>query len=316
MAADPVLQWLLEGDTAIRWQALRDLSGAAPRTVAREQRLVAENGWGARLLALQDADGRWARGVYTPKWTSTTYTLVLLRSFGLAPGNPQALRACGLLLDQGFHTDGGINFWKRQRGDSETCVTGMVLAVVCWFGLDDPRVDRMAEHLAGRQMADGGWNCRAAPENGRTTHGSFHTTISVLEGLMEYERFRSRSAGVAGKAGSPALLGRDFLLVHRLFKSHRTGAVANPALTRFSFPPRWHFDVLRGLDYFRECGAERDERLRDAIEVVEKRRQADGRWLLQNRYPGKTFFELEELGKPSRWNTLRARRVLAWWQNR
>jgi len=309
MPQDRVLDWLLEGDPAIRWQAIRDLAGAAPRTVQREQRRVAETGWGARLLALQDQDGRWARGIYTPKWTSTTYTLVLLRSFGLARGNPQALRACRLLLDQGFCDDGGINFWKRSHSRSETCVTGMLLAVFCWFGLDDPRVDRLAEHLEKHQMADGGWNCLAMPSYGHATHGSFHTTISALEALTEYQQFR-------GQAGKPTALGREFLLAHRMFRSHRTGAIVDAAMTRFSFPPRWHYDVLRGLDHFRECGAERDERLADAIELVEKRRTPDGRWPLQNRYPGKTFFELEEPGKPSRWNTLRALRVLRWWQNR
>jgi hypothetical protein len=317
MPAEPVLDWLLEGDPTIRWQALQDLAGAAPRTVQREQRQVAETGWGARLLALQDPDGRWARGIYTPKWTSTTYTLLLLRSFGLPRGNPQALGGCRQLLDQGVYGDGGINFYPRVYRHSETCTTGMVLAVVCWFGLDDRRVDGLAEHLAGQQMADGGWNCCAAPGYGHATHGSFHTTISVLEGLLEYERFRGRpGASPGGPPGGPQKGGREFLLTHRMFRSHRTGAIVNPAMTRFSFPPRWHYDVLRGLDYFRESGAEWDDRLADAIELVEKRRKPDGRWLLQNRYPGKTFFELEELGKPSRWNTLRAQRVLRWWQNR
>jgi hypothetical protein len=229
MAADPVLEWLLEGDPAIRWQALRDLAGAAPGTIERAQRRVAGTGWGARLLALQDSDGRWARGVYTPKWTSTTYTLLLLRSLGLPPGNAQALRGCRILLDRGFYGDGGINFWRRVHSHSETCVTGMLLAVFCWFGLDDPCVDRLAEHLAGQQMADGGWNCLAAPGYGHATHGSFHTTISVLEGLMEYERFRRQPGG---PPGGPPHRGREFLLTHRMFPAQRTGAIVNPAITR------------------------------------------------------------------------------------
>jgi hypothetical protein len=145
MPTDPVLKWLLEGDPAIRWQALRDLKGAAERTVRREQRRVADEGWGALLLSLQDPDGRWA---------------------------------------------GGINFWSPRHKRSETCVSGMLLAVLCWFGMDDPRVDRLAEHVVAQQMSDGGWNCRAMPGYGGATPGSFHTTISVLEGLMEYERFR------------------------------------------------------------------------------------------------------------------------------
>lgn len=307
--ADAALEWLLEGDASIRWQAVRDLADTPERTVRREQRRVAQAGWGARLLALQDADGRWGGGLYTPKWTSTTYTMVLLRGLGLPAGNPKAMRACRVLLDAGFCEDGGINFWRKQHEHSETCVSGMILAVLCWFGFDDPRVDRLAAHVAEQQMPDGGWNCRAMPGYGGATHGSFHTTISALEGLLEYERFRPSLAETARQAQAR---GREFLLIHRLFRSHRTGAAAKSEFTRFSFPPRWHYDALRGLDYFRESGAPRDARLADAIALVESRRKPDGRWVLQNRYPGRAFFEMEAPGEPSRWNTLRTLRVLRW----
>jgi hypothetical protein len=236
--------------------------------------------------------------------------MVVLRSLGLAPGHPQALRACRVLLDAGFWHDGGINFWSPGRKRSETCVSGMLLAVLCWFGMDDPRVDQLAEHVVAQQMADGGWNCRAMPGYGGATHGSFHTTISALEGLLEYERFRKSRAVRDAQAR-----GREFLLAHRLFRSHRTGNIVKSEMTRFSFPPRWHYDVLRGLDYFRDCGAPHDKRLEEAIALVEARRKDDGRWVLQNRYPGRTFFELENLGEPSRWNTLRALRVLRWWES-
>jgi hypothetical protein len=311
MAADRVLPWLLEGDPAIRWQALQDLHGAAKRTVRREQGRVATEGWGARLLELQDPDGRWARGIYNPKWTSTTYTMLLLRSFGLAPRHPQALRACQVLLDTGFWQDGGINFYAKQYQSSETCISSMVLAILCWFQFDDPRVDRLAEHVMAQQMADGGWNCRATPGYGGATHGSFHTTISALEGLLEYQRFRSDKAGAACPAQAR---GREFLLVHRLFRSHRTGEVVKAIMTRLSFPPHWRYDILRGLDYFRSSGAARDERLAGAIGLLEKKRTPDGLWLLENTYPGKTFFALETGRQPSRWNSLRALRVLRWWR--
>ncbi len=311
--SDAVIEWLLAADPAIRWQALRDLHGEAEPAVRREQGRVAIEGWGARLLELQDADGRWASGIYTPKWTSTTYTMLLLRSFGLPPGNPGALRACRVLLDTGFWRDGGINFYPRRYQRSETCISSMVLAVLSWFGFDDPRVDQLAAHVAAQQMADGGWNCRATPGYGGATHGSFHTTISALEALLEYQRFRPARAHAVRAAQER---GREFLLVHRLFRSHRTGAVAKSAFTRFAFPPRWHYDVLRGLDYFRDCGAAWDERLSDALSLVEKRRAPDGRWALATGYPGKVFFELEACGPASRWNTLRALRVLHWSQNR
>jgi hypothetical protein len=311
VAQAATLDWLLAGDPAVRWQTLRDLIAAPPRTVRREQLCVAREGWGQRLLKLQNPDGKWACGLYTPKWTSTTYTLLLLRSFGLTPRNPQAMRACRVLLDAGFWQDGGINFYPRRQQHSETCISSMVLAALCWFGCDDPRVDQLAAHVAAQQMPDGGWNCRSMQGYGSATHGSFHTSISALEALLEYERFRpERSA----EARSAQVRGREFFLIHRLYHSHHTGKVAQSAFTRFSFPPRWHFDVLRGLDYFREAGAERDPLLADAIALVESKRHSDDRWLLENPYPGKTFFPLEQRGRPSRWNTLRALRVLQWWK--
>jgi len=305
------IKWLLKGDPAIRWQVLRDLKGAAAPTVRREQRRVANEGWGARLLARQDPEGRWGGGIYTPKWTSTTYTLVLMRGLGLPARHPSAIRGCRVLLDEGFWKDAGINFWRRTYDRSETCVSSMVLAVASWFRLDDPRVDLLAGHVLEQQMADGGWNCRATPGYGGATHGSFHTTISALEGLLEYQRFRPALAQRAGQAQSR---GREFLLAHRLFRSHRTGKVVKSEMTRFSYPPHWHYDVLRGLDYFASAGAPWDPRLIEAMCILKQRQHPDGRWLLQNEYPGRTFFRMEITGRPSRWNTLRALRVLKWWE--
>jgi len=303
------LAWLLEGDPAIRWQALRDLKKSAARTWMAERRRVAREGWGARLLALQDDSGQWGGGIYNPKWTSTTYTLLLLRGLGLAPGDRQALKGCALLLDRGAAADGGINFWPRRIQQSETCVTGMVLSVASYFELKDPRLERIADHLLACQMPDGGWNCQL-PRG--ATHASFHTTILVLEALLDFERLNPSHAGPLRDAQAR---GREFLLRHRLFRSHRTGAVVHSAMTRFSFPPRWHYDVLRGLEYFRDSGAGYDERLEDAIALLERRRTAVGLWPLQNRWPGRVHFEMETAGRPSRWNTLRALRVLDWWSN-
>lgn len=305
-SAEATALWLLTGDPAIRWQVLRDLVGAPPRMVERERRQVAETGWGARLLAKQDPEGTWAGRLYTPKWTSTTYTMLLLRDLGLPSTNPQARRACALLLDQGLRPDGGIDY--SRGGCSETCITGMVLSILCYFDHDAPGVDTIADHLLERQMPDGGWNCRR-PYG--ATHASVHTTISVLEGLRMYELHRGRKLRAVRKAQKG---GREFLLVHRMFRSHRTGKIIKPEFLRFSFPPRWHYDVLRGLDHFQEAGAPRDERLADAIDIVRRNQRANGRWPLQNRYKGRTFFELERPGAPSRWNTLRALRVLRWWE--
>jgi hypothetical protein len=313
--SDDTVQWLLAGDPSIRWQTLRDLVEADARTVERERRKVANSGWGSRLLAKQNADGRWAgggaaeTGLYSPKWISTTYTLLTLRDFGLDPQNRQGQKACRLLLDGGMQPDGGVNYgtWANWTKTSETCVTGMVLSLISHFEFEDERVESLVRHLLEQQMSDGGWNCRR-PYG--ATHASVHTTISVLEGLRLYELFRGRRLRAVRLAQKR---GREFLLVHRMFRSHRTGEVIKPIFLRFTFPPRWHYDVLRGLDYFQAIDAPRDSRLADAIDVVHRARREDGRWPLAHSFKGKTYFELERVGKPSRWNTLRALRVLKWW---
>ncbi len=313
-----MIPWLLDGDPAIRWQTLRDLVGVAERTVERARRKVARDGWGARLLARQDPGGTWAGGLssdgglYSPKWTSTTYTMLVLRDFGLPATNPRAHKACRLLLDSGLQRDGGINYgiWAKWTRRSETCVTGMILSILSYFEHDDDRLDTIAAHLLEQQMPDGGWNCRR-PFG--ATHASVHTTISVLEGLRFYEVHRGHKVRAVQTAQRR---GREFLLAHRLFRSHRTGEIIKPVFTRFSFPPRWHYDILRALDYFQSVDAPCDQRLAEAIEIVRKGRREDGRWSLQHSYKGKTYFELERIGAPSRWNTLRALRVLNWWGRR
>jgi hypothetical protein len=307
------VDWLLQGDPAIRWQTLRDVVGAPARAVAAERAKIAREGWGARLLAKQGRSGRWAGGsspdvgLYTPKWTSTTYTLLLLRDFGLAHDNAQARTGCALLLDRGLQSDGGINFGAsaKRHGTGETCITGMVLSLASYFELRDERVDTVVQHLLEKQMPDGGWNCRRG-----ATHSSMNTTISALEGLHLYETRRRRNTAMVSAAQAR---GREFLLAHRLFRSHRTGAIIKPEFMRFAFPPRWHYDVLRALDHFRAVGARRDSRLADGIALVEEHRTPDGRWTLENSYTGKVFFQLEAKRAPSRWNTLRALRVLKWW---
>ena len=311
---DAVIPWLLEGDPAIRWQVLRDLVGAPSRTVTRERQRIAREGWGQRLLAEQGASGTWAAtrssdGLYTPKWVSTTYTMLLLRDCGLPPKSDAVRNACTQLLDRGIQPDGGINYgtWSKWTRRSETCITGMVLSILSYFEHRDARVDTLSEHLLEQQMPDGGWNCRRA---GGATHSSMHTTISALEGLRWYETFRD---GAKRRVRLAQKRGREFLLAHRLFRSDRTGAVIKSEFTRLTFPPRWHYDILRALDYFREVDAPRDERLADAIEVLIEKRSDDGRWPLQYRYTGKTYFDMERVGAPSRWNTLRALRVLKWW---
>lgn len=304
--SEDTLLWLLQGDPSIRWQAQRDLLDAAPDDYEAERRLVASQGWGARLLEKQEPGGRWGGGLYGPKWISTTYTLLTLRFLGLPAENEQAQRGCKLLLERGFYQDGGINYFPSYTY-SETCVTGMVLSILAHFHYPDPRLERLAEHLLGQQMPDGGWNCESYKG---ATHSSFHTTLSVLEGLRLFEQLAPPIREALRQAQAK---GRQFLLQHRLYRSHRTGEVVDQAMTRFGFPPRWRYDVLRALDYFAACRADRDPRLQDGIDLLLKKRRADGRWPAYRGMSGRIYFEMETPGEPGRWNTLRALRVLRWW---
>lgn len=240
-------------------------------------------------------------GTYVPKWVSTTYTLLLLRDMGLDPVSDRAARAVSLVRDNSKWDQDGQAFFD---GETEPCINGMTVAIGAYFHQD---VAGIVDRLLGERLADGGWNCEA--ENG-STRSSFHTTICVLEGFLEYERQNGGSPEVSAARAA----GEDYLLERRLHRRLSDGEIADPAWTMFSFPPRWHYDVLRGLDYLRSAGARPDERCAEAIELVEAKRQTDGRWLLENTHPGLVHFDMEEGdGKPSRWNTLRAMRVLEWY---
>lgn len=305
---ESLLGWMLEGDSAVRWQVQRDLLDESPRVYEAERQRVAHEGWGARLLALQDPDGRWGGGLYGPKWISTTYTLLALRMLGLPADNPQAQAGCKLLLEHGLFPDGGINY-SHYAKHSETCITGMVLSILAHFHYPDPRLETIARHLLNQQMADGGWNCESYKG---ATHSSFNTTLLVLEGLHLYKQIAPAEAVPLLQSAQER--GHEFLLQHKLYRSHRTGEVVSPAMTRFPFPPRWQYDVLRALDYFRGANAERDERLEDPIALLLSKRKADGRWSAYRGPSGLVFFEMEKAGEPGRWNTLRALRVLRWWE--
>jgi hypothetical protein len=294
---DDLLGWLLDGDPAIRWRVLRDLTGASDREVTRERSRVAAEGWGARLLAAQRGDGGWGGGDYSPKWTSTTYTLLHLLWLGLLPGHPAAIRGCERLWE-----------WQARWRVPETCIVGILVRLTSAYGYDAKGLDGLVEYLLEQQLADGGWNCKTLTD--KSKHGSFHTSIQAVEALDAYA-----SAGGRVDAGEALRRGHVFFLQHRLYRSHRTGAVAVPASIRFPAFPEWHFDVLRGLEHFARSGAERDERLRDAVEVVQRARRKDGRWSTYSPFPGQQWFQLEAPGA-SRWNTSRALRMLRWWNAR
>lgn len=300
---DVIRDWLLEGDPAIRWQTHRDLLGSPFETWQADQAKVASTGWGARLLSKRDDDGRWAQGLYGPKWKSTTYSLLQLWRMGLPRDHPGAIASTRLLLDQPVWV-----FGRGQKATWEACVAGFGLALSSWFTVDNETREELVGQILGRQLDDGGWNCRA--ERSSVSHSSFHTTINVLEGLREYRLSEGSQRSEVEEAESRA---RHFFGRHHLYRSHRTGSIPDERMTRLPFPPRWHHDILRGLDYFRAAGAERDPALGDPIEVLERHRRRDGRWPIHQNYSGEVWFRMEGGRGPSRWNTLRALRVLRWW---
>jgi hypothetical protein len=304
---DTVIDWLCAGDPAIRWQTERDLLDAPESTWSSSRRAIESKGWGKRILDHQDPPGTWGGGLYSPKWTSTTYTLLLLTRFGLANDDQRARNGCAQLLDRATWVGGGVSYWKTHTYP-ELCVNAMVLAVCSYFALDDDRIDDMARMLVDASLEGGGWNCR---DRHGDTHPSFHTTISVLEGLAHWSALRSSAEAAPAMADA-----HEMLLVHGLYRSHRTGEVIDRTWEQAHFPPRWHYDILRGLDHMRAVGVEPDPRAHDAVNVVLRARTMDGRWPKGSQYGGEVFFPLEPGRVRGRWNTLRALRVLRWWDQR
>ncbi len=310
--ADPqVIDWLLDSDPSIRWQVMNDLSDEPADVVAAERSKVATEGWGAELISLQEVDGRWDGGTYRPgwvdeskpffdAWTATHFVLQNLREFGLDAASPEAATLNGSVRD---NVRWDVNDAPYFQGEVEPCINGIALANGAYFG---EKVDDIAERLLEDQLGDGGWNCWA--EYGAEV-SSFHTTICVLEGLLEWELAGSVSTAIAAARRK----GEEYLLERGLFRTRSTGQVIDPRFTMFSFPVRWYYDVLRALDYFRTTGAEADERIAEAVELVAKKGVKNGRWALENSHQGPTHLEMEGPdGFPSRWNTLRALRVLRW----
>jgi hypothetical protein len=317
--ATPVIKWLLDSDPSIRWQVMRDLLDAPQEEVAAERARVATEGMGARLLGMQGTDGSWGGEAWNHGWDSTMHVLTLLREMGLDPASEEARRALGLVRDRvrwkGWDWDGswkGLDFVGNPffAGEVEPCINGQVAASGAYFGLVQD-IKRIIDLLLAEQLSDGGWNCEA--ENG-STRSSFNTTICVLEALLEYELAGGERSTEAKEA---RLRGQEYLLERRLFRRLSTGEVIDPAFTQFSFPAWWHYDVLRGLEYLRKAGATPDERMSEAIELVRSKCDSDGRWPLENQHPGTMPIEVDEgEGQPSRWNTLRALRVLDWYSAR
>jgi hypothetical protein len=309
------LDWLLDSDPAIRWQALRDLTDSSAAMIAAERARVPREGLGAAILARQESDGSWRRAD-APVWLPTLFTFQLLRATGVDRNEP-AVESAVARLETSLRWNNQPNWNLRGKelgghsffeGEVEPCINGGVLALGAYFGRP---TESLARRLVGEQLDDGGWNCEAP----KSTRSSFHTTICVLEGLLEYERAVGSAPGIAAARRR----GEEYLLKRGLFRRLSTGEAAHPAFLELAFPPRYHYDILRALDYFRagriHDNVRPDARMNDAVQFVESKRQVDGRWLLDRAYDEALGLPFgESVGEPSRWNTLRALRVLRWFE--
>jgi hypothetical protein len=297
---------LLDADPSIRWQVMRDLTTAPAESVAAERSRVASEGWGRRRLDQQRPDGQWGDGIAIPFWWTNMYTLLFLRDLGLEPTGERARSAIDLVRE---NVTWGPEFADSPffEGEVEPCINGRVVAFGSYFG---QRSDRLVDRLLGEQLADGGWNCDA--ERG-SVRSSFHTTLCVLEGLLAFEQ----AFGAASVVTDARRRAHEYLLTRRLLRRLTTGEIIDPSWTRLAFPPLWHDDVLRVLDYLRDAGVQPDARVDEAVGRLLERRQDDGRWLLDVRHRDTLHEEMSgDVGAPNRWITLRALRVLNWYGDR
>jgi hypothetical protein len=304
------LKWLLDSDPAIRWQVMRDLTDEAPKAITAERSRIATEGWGAKLLARQSPAGNWGGSEEDRGLLVTLYSLVALMDLGLDPASKLARRMIDRVGKRLVFKP--LNNRPFLHGETEPCINGRILSIGAYFNKPNRG---LANQLLREQLEDGGWNCEAvepSPKRPKSRRSSFHTTICVLEGLLAYERAGRKSAAVTRARKR----GEKYLLERRMFRSLRTGEVIDERWLRFSFPTFWHYDVLRGLDYLRNAGVKPDGRVREAIETVIERRHQNGRWPLNFLHSERIPLEMEtDVGRASRWNTLRALRILRWYGN-
>ena len=297
-----ILEWLLAGDVSIQYQVHRDLLNAERKDL---QGRIASEGWGARYLSERNPDGHWGQKFYQPKWTSSHYTLLDLRNLCIAPDTGEIQETLAMILRTEKGPDGGIRPIGSVQA-SDVCINGMFLNYASYFGTAAQELESVVDFILSQIMPDGGFNCMS--NRSGAIHSSLHSTLSVLEGITEYERngysYRLEELELARQSSM------EFVLIHRLFLSDRTGEVIRREFLRLPYPGRWKYDILRALDYFRYAREDRDERMEPALQVLIKKRNKDLTWNVQAKHPGQVHFEMEKAGRPSRWNTLRALRVL------
>lgn len=311
MTKNALIQWLLTGDVSIQYQVHRDLLDSNLKTVNKLRNRIHKEGWGKRFLEKQLPNGHWGRWFYQPKWTSTHYTLLDLKHLGIQPTLSSVQNIMGQVLEQPKGEDGGINLAKSKWiTKSDVCLNGMILNQGSYFLPGHPRLSELVDYLLSVRMDDFGWNCEY---HHGAIHSSLHTTISVLEGFLEYRNSGGKER--LNEIKDAEKEGVEFILKHKLFKSSATDEVIDKRFTMLSYPSRWRFDILRCLDYFQFAKVKYDSRMNDALIILIKKKKHNGRWPLQMKHPGTVHFDMEKPGVDSRWNTLRAIRVLNCFEN-
>lgn len=297
-----IISWLLEGDVSIQYQTYKDLLDTDKPKL---QKKIETEGWGFHFLSKRHPNGHWGLRFYQPKWISTHYTLLDLKNLNISPDNKTIKKTLDLVFETEKGPDGGIlPIGAVQKSD--VCVNGMVLNYSSYFKVKEESLKSIVDFLLTEKMNDGGFNCQSNRKG--ATHSSLHTTLSVLEGIFEYERngYNYRLSELKkAKVNS-----HEFILIHKLFRSDKTNEIINPNFLKLYYPGRWYYDILRALDYFQFAQVKYDNRMDEAIDIIISKRTKEGLWKLPSKHPGKTHFDMEQAGKPSRWNTLRALRVL------
>jgi hypothetical protein len=306
MADKKLISWLLEGDVSIQYQVYRDLLGVDKPSL---QHKIESEGWGLQFLNNRKPNGHWGLGFYQPKWTSTHYTLLDLKNLNISPKNKVIKETLSLIFEKEKAKDGGIKPIGTTQ-TSDVCINGMVLNYASYFQVKEEFLKSVVDFILSEKMKDGGFNCQSNRKG--AVHSSLHTTLSVLEGILEYERngYTYRLSELL----KAKLESQEFILMHRLFRSDKTGEIINPNFLKLYYPCRWYYDILKAMDYFQSAQVNYDKRMDDAIEVIISKRTKDGSWKLAAAHPGQTHFDMEQAGKPSRWNTLRALRVLIYYK--
>ncbi len=303
MNKQQIIEWLLEGDVSTQYQVWRDLLGVEKKKL---QDRIAIEGWGYNFLSKRNSDGHWGDRFYQPKWISTHYTLLDLRNLNLSSNNEIVQETLELVLQNNKADDGGIQLGPSTSQHSDICVNGMFLNYASYFKTLEKKLHSIVDCILKEIMPDGGFNCRTTRSGAK--HSSLHSTISVLEGLTEFQKsgYTYRKEEIISVKKSSI----EFILLHQLFLSDRTSQIINKEFLKLTYPCRWKYDILRAMDFFQYDGIEWESRMEAAICILKSKQNNEGTWNMQAAHAGQVYFNMEKAGKPSRWNTLRVLRVM------